>query len=129
MPSFSQASLRELATLHPDLRMVLREAIKRVDFSVLEGFRGEEKQNKAFDEGKSKLRWPQGRHNVWPSRAVDIAPWPIDWTDTERFVLLAGYILAVADRLGVKLRWGGDWDSDWKLKEEKFRDYGHFELA
>ena len=129
MPRFSNRSKEALATCHPDLRRVMNEAIKYIDFSVLEGHRGQAAQDLAFRQGLSKLRWPNGRHNSKPSRAVDIAPYPIVWADTERFVLFAGFILGIASTLGIKLRWGGDWDTDWQVKDEKFRDYGHFELG
>ena len=36
-------------------------------------------------EGRSKLSWLESKHNCEPSRAVDIAPYPIDWDDRERF--------------------------------------------
>lgn len=129
MPKFSWASETQLATIDPRLEKVLREAIKYVDFRVLEGHRDKASQDKAYREGKSQVKYPFGKHNSLPSKAVDFAPWPIDWNDTERFVLMAGFIMGIAASMGVKLRYGGDWDSDWKLKEERFRDYGHLELA
>lgn len=129
MPVFSNASKEQLATLDPRLAIVLLEAIKVIDFKIIEGHRGKTAQDKAFQEGKSKVRWPNGKHNRRPSLAVDIAPWPIDWKDTERFVLFCGVIIGIGAMMGVKLRWGGDWDSDWQVKDERFRDYGHLELA
>lgn len=128
MPTLSKSSLAQLATCDPRLQRVLRYAIQWIDFTVLEGHRDKASQNKAFDEGKSQVRWPNGKHNSLPSRAVDIAPYPIDWNDRERFVLFAGVILGISGMLGIRLRWGGDWNQDWKVKDEKFRDLGHFEL-
>ena len=29
---------------------------------------------------------------------------------------------------GVEIRWGGDWDSDTQVKDNKFDDLVHFEL-
>lgn len=138
MPSFGARSKEALETCHPDIQRVLNEAIKYIDFSVLEGHRGQQAQDKAFADGYSKLKWPHGNHNHKDhpeakvdkpiSRAVDIAPYPIVWNDTERFVLFAGFILGIAAMLGVKLRWGGDWNMNTQVKDEKFRDWGHFEL-
>jgi peptidoglycan L-alanyl-D-glutamate endopeptidase CwlK len=138
MPIFSNRSKLALATCHPDLQRVLTEAIKHIDFTVLEGHRGKDAQNAAFAGGFSQLKWPKGKHNHpdYPedevsepiARAVDIAPYPISWSDTERFVLFAGFILGIASQLGVGLRWGGDWDRDTQVKDERFRDWGHFEL-
>lgn len=129
MPRFSRRSIDALRTCHPDLQRVMHEAIKHIDIIILEGHRGREAQDKAYAEGFSKVRYPHGAHNSLPSRAVDIAPYPIAWNDVERFVYFAGFILGVASQLGVKLRWGGDWDGDTQVRDEKFRDYGHLELV
>ena len=129
MPRFSRASLSALATCHADLQRVMEEAIRHIDFTVIEGHRGRTAQEKAYKAGNSKVRWPNGKHNTLPSKAVDIAPYPIDWSDTERFVYFAGIIMGIAAEMGIKLRWGGDWDGDTHVKDEKFRDYGHFELG
>jgi hypothetical protein len=64
-----------------------------------------------------------------PSRAVDVAPYPIDWNDFKRFYHFAGIVRAVAHQRGVKIRWGGDWDSDFDFKDERFLDLPHFELV
>jgi peptidoglycan L-alanyl-D-glutamate endopeptidase CwlK len=128
MPSFSNASLREIATLDSRLQELLKEAIKHFDFKVLEGFRSKERQNQLFEEKKTKVLFPNSRHNIYPSRAVDIAPWPIDWNDSERFVYLAGFLMGLAATRSLDLRWGGDWDGDTEVKDETFRDLGHFEL-
>jgi peptidoglycan LD-endopeptidase CwlK len=85
------------------------------------GFRNEEDQNKAFDEGKSKLRWPHGNHNKKPSRAVDVVPWPLDWGDRAKFDELAEVVKRHAKRLDIKVSWGGDWKT--------FLDLPHWELA
>ena len=129
MPNFSRASLIELEECHDDLQKVMHEAIKYFDFKVIEGYRGKEAQDEAFRTGKSKIKWPNGKHNKLPSEAVDIAPYPIVWNDVERFVYLAGHIVAIGAMLGVKLKWGGDWNRDTQVKDEKFRDFGHFELV
>lgn len=128
MPAFSKTSLDRLATCHPKLQAVLNEVIKYEDFVVLEGHRGQEAQDKAFREGKSKLRWPHGKHNSLPSQAVDVAPYPVDWNDTHAFARLAGYIQCVADSMGIAVRWGGDWNGNGKSKDERFLDLVHFEL-
>lgn len=128
MPRFSNHSKAALATCDVRLQEVLTEAIKHIDFMVLEGHRGKDAQNKAFNTGFSKVRWPNGKHNKTPSLAVDIAPWPIQWADTERFVYFAGVIMGIAAMMDIPLRWGGDWNRDTHNKDEKFRDWGHFEL-
>lgn len=133
MPRFSQASKNQLATLHPKLQKILSEAILHVDFVIVEGHRGKAAQDAAYAKGNSQVRWPHGKHNSIPSRAVDITPYPVDWSDAphqiERLCFLAGVVTGIAASQGVKLRWGGDWDSDLDIREERFRDRYHLELA
>tara|TARA_R100000664_G_scaffold5195_1_gene9971 strand:+ start:1072 stop:1464 length:393 start_codon:yes stop_codon:yes gene_type:complete len=129
MPKFGKKSLEKLSTCDKRLQLVLNEVIKTVDCSVLEGHRGEQRQNKLYDEGKTKLKFPNGRHNASPSRAVDVVPYPIDWEDRERFHLFAGFVLGIAKQLGVNLRWGGDWNINWFVDDNNFDDFPHFELV
>tara|TARA_Y100000310_G_C20381825_1_gene668510 strand:+ start:309 stop:659 length:351 start_codon:yes stop_codon:yes gene_type:complete len=110
------------------LQKVFNEVIKYVDCSVLEGHRNEERQNKLCDEGKSKVRYPKGRHNSDPSSAVDVTPYPVDWSDRERQTLFAGFVLGIAKSMDIELRWGGDWDRDFKVVDNRFDDFPHFEI-
>jgi len=68
-------------------------------------------------------------HNHHPSLAVDVAPYPIDWENTNRFFYLAGLVEGIAAMMGVKVRFGGDWDSDKDFSDQKFNDLVHFEIA
>lgn len=127
MPHFGTTSAGRLATCHKDLQTVMNHAIEHgPDFSILCGHRSKEDQNKAFEEGKSQLKWPQSRHNTDPSEAVDLAPYPIDWDDQNRFRVLAGYLQGVADvlysngEISHRLRWGGDWDKDTRKRTSGF---------
>jgi peptidoglycan L-alanyl-D-glutamate endopeptidase CwlK len=128
MPKFGKTSKKRLLTCDYRLQEVFNEVIKTVDCSVLEGHRSEDRQNKLFKEGKTKVTYPKGRHNAKPSRAVDVVPYPIDWKDRERFHLFAGYVLGVASRMGITLRWGGDWNMNFEVDDNKFDDFPHFEL-
>jgi peptidoglycan LD-endopeptidase CwlK len=110
VPKFGKASQKQLATAHPDLQALFNEVIKTVDCAVLCGFRDQEQQNKEYDEGDSKLKWPKSKHNKKPALAVDVVPYPVDWKNEKRFYHFAGYVQAVADRLGIKVKWGIDWD-------------------
>lgn len=131
---FGRHSLARLSTCHQDLQHVLTEAIATgPDFTVLCGHRGKAEQDAACAAGLSKTPFPTSRHNSLPSMAVDIAPYPVDWNDYDRFRALADHILLTAARLGVPLRWGGDWDGDGKTRsdgdtDERFVDLPHFEL-
>ena len=128
MPKFGSKSRERLATCNAKLQKVFNEVIKYIDCSVLEGHRGEERQNKLCDEGKSKVRFPNGRHNAKPSNAVDVTPYPVDWEDRERQTLFAGFVLGIARSMGINLRWGGDWNQDFKVQDNKFDDFPHFEV-
>lgn len=128
MPKFGRKSRDCLKTLHPDLQEILNEAIKHFDFSILEGHRGEERQNEMFSKGTSKLMFPNGKHNKFPSEAVDIAPYPIVWEDKERFSFFAGFIMGIAKQKGIDLRWGGNWNNDPQMVENNWDDLGHLEL-
>ena len=128
MPKFGRRSKERLATCDEKLQKVFNEVIKHVDCSVLEGHRSEERQEKLFKEGKTKVHYPNGRHNASPSRAVDVVPYPIDWNDRERFHLFAGMVIGLARGMGISLRWGGDWNMNFEVDDNQFVDFPHFEL-
>ena len=128
MPKFGSKSRKNLATCHEDLQDIFNEVIKYVDCSVIEGHRSQERQDKLYEEGKTKLKYPKGRHNASPSRAVDVVPYPIDWDDRERFHLFAGFVLGVAQSMEINIRWGGDWNKNFEVDDNQFDDFPHFEL-
>lgn len=128
MQGFSSKSLEKLMECHPDLIRLFQEVGKNYECSIICGHRTKEEQEKAYEAGLSKKSFPNSKHNVLPSLAIDSAPFPLDWQDNNRFYYFAGYVKATADRLGIKIRWGGDWNSNNNFKEEKFQDLVHFEL-
>jgi hypothetical protein len=108
----TELSRQRLATCHPDLIRVVTPASKRFKLAVICGHRGKEDQDRAFREKRSKVRWPNSKHNATPSLAVDLAPLPIDWDDEPRFKAMAMVVLEVAKEQGVKITWGGSWGWD-----------------
>lgn len=124
--SLGVVSLRRLGECSRDLQRLIREVeigIDRgdlapyvLDITVLCGFRGEAEQNAAVAAGTSKLSWPRSKHNQTPSRAVDVVPYPVEWQDSRQELILRGYVLATAARLGIRIR-----TISWDLP--------HFELA
>lgn len=128
MPTFSKSSFDKLKTTHPDLQRLFQEVVKHYDCTILCGHRSQADQEQALKEGKSKLDWPNSPHNTEPSRAVDVAPCPIDWNNIKAFYHFAGFVRGIACQLGISLTWGGDWDSDFDLNDQKFNDLPHFEL-
>lgn len=118
----TDASHAKLATCHLDLVSVVLAVAETEDITVIVGHRGQADQDAAFKAKKSKLRWPNSRHNSMPSTAVDLAPGikRIDWRDIASFVRLADVVHARAAELGIELEWGGDW---------RMRDYVHWQLS
>lgn len=129
MPSFSEISSNRLATCDERLQKLFNTVIEYFDCTILDGHRTKDKQREAFEKGFSKVDWPNSKHNRFPSMAVDVAPYPIDWKDRERFIYFAGKVMAVAAILDFKVRWGGDWNRNDKMTDEDFRDLVHFELV
>lgn len=128
MPSYGKRSLKLREQLHPDVAIVLDDAIRIVDFTIISAYRGRELQNRLYREGKSKLKYPQSLHNTKPAEAVDIAPYPKLYSAPPReFCYVAGVIMACAEARGIELRWGGDWDMDDDTEDQTFMDWGHFE--
>ena len=121
MARFGKRSQERLNTCHNDLQKICNEAIKIYDFTIICGHRGEEAQNEAYNTGASNAKFGQSKHNKVPSEAIDVAPYPIDWNDTERFARLAGIIQAVAFEENIPIRWGGDF--------KNLKDMPHFELV
>jgi hypothetical protein len=119
--TFSQQSEARLATAEPRLQQLARAVLQDMDVAVLAAHRGEAEQNAAYDSGNSQLRYPNSRHNSLPAQAIDLAPYPIDWNNLDRFRAMGALAKAKAQQLGIAIAWGGDWTS--------FKDYPHLELA
>ena len=131
MYKFSNVSQARLDQAHPHLRLIMETAIKIVDFSVLETVRDEKTHKRYIARGVTKVPYNKTKHKPNKnglSEAIDIAPYPIDWNDTQRFYYLAGIIKGIARMLNIELRWGGDWDNDNDFKDQSFNDLVHFEL-
>ena len=121
MAKFGTKSRERMETCDPQIQLVLEEAIKHYDFSILEGHRGEEKQQEYFKSGASKVQYPNSKHNSFPSKAVDIVPYPVDWENIHRFNELSDVMKKACETVGVgNLHWGYDlwqWDlPHWELR-------------
>ena len=126
MPQFSQQSLDKLSGCDPRLRDLFLEVVKHWDCTVLYGRRTREEQERLVKEGKSMTM--NSKHLFIPSQAVDVAPYPIDWNDVQRFYYFCGFVLGIAQTMGIDIRWGGDWDDDMQVKDNNFNDLVHFEI-
>lgn len=137
MPGYSINSATKLRACHSDLYKLFWRVIETFDHTVIEGRRGREKQEEYFAEGKSRVRWPNGKHNGYPSEAVDAAPYlngEISW-DPRHCLHFAGFVLGIAEEMrrrgeiSHRIRWGGDWDMDNEaVTDQGFQDLVHFEI-
>jgi len=128
MPSFGKASLASRAQLHPKLQEIVDEAIKIVDFKILDATRGRAAQELAFKKGNTKAHFGQSAHNYVPAIAMDLFPAPYDWDNTTAFINLWKVIMPIAKKLSIPLRWGGDWEGDGKVDTSGLVDLPHYEL-
>jgi hypothetical protein len=128
MPIFGKQSRKNLESCHEDLQKLFNEVIKHFDCSVICGHRGQEEQDRAFHDGRSKLKFPESKHNKTPSLAADVVPYPIDWKDTERFYMFVGVVRGIAAMMGISIRCGADWNGNMEIKDQNFHDLPHFEL-
>lgn len=137
---YGKRSRARLSGCHPLLIALFSRVVFIADNSIITGHRGQGEQNSHFAAGRSKVRFPFGKHNPIPSEAVDAAPWPIVWPDMvnrpqeftkdfARFAHFAGIVKGVAAEMDIKIRWGGDWDGDGDLNDQSFDDLMHFELV
>jgi len=129
---YSATSQSNLDSCDVRLQRILTEALQIFDHSVICGYRDLSAQLALFLEKKSKVR--MGKHNVKPSLAADVIPYPLtdanDWSkDRDRMIYFAGIVKGLAYKHGVKIRWGGDWDGDNDLSDQTFYDLAHFEIV
>jgi len=125
---FGPRSMKNLSEAHPDLQRLFHIVIQEYDCTIIEGHRTALEQNAVYHAGKSKLKFPHSKHNHDPSMAVDVCPYPIDWNDYKRFYYFGGLVKGIASRLGIGIRWGGDWSGDNDFNDQTFHDLPHFEL-
>lgn len=128
MPYYSEKSKKILNNAHPGLQKLFREVIKHFDCSVICSYRGKAAQTLAFETGKSNACFGLSPHNFKPALAVDVVPYPIDWLDTDRMHYFSGQVMGIAEMMGIEIKWGGDFDRDTHLSDERFHDLPHFEL-
>lgn len=136
-----------LSQSHPDFTTIAEELIKIIDFSTDNSHRNQRAQDQAFAAGRSKVQFPNSKHNKSPSQAIHFNPWPILWPDNlyqvnaiqaakvlGRFYLLSGIVIGISKQLydggkiKSRIRWGGDWNMDGDILDQTFDDLTHFEL-
>lgn len=132
-------SKERLKGVHPKLVEVVEMAIQltKQDFMVLEGVRTPERQKELYAQGRTKpgpkVTWTLNSNHFKNAQtgyghAVDLVPFPVDWSH-KKLDVVSNAMFAAADTLGVKIRWGADWDRDGKPREKGESDSPHFELV
>jgi len=153
MPVYSRTSRERLDSCHEDLQRLFYEVIKGFDCKILYGHRTADEQMELFKRGRVLTEsgvWvvenpllvvtnkdghnKPSKHNFLPSLAVDVVPYystpaHIRWKDTNRMYFFAGYVLGIAEQMGIKIRSGADWDRDTEVMDQTFVDLPHFEIA
>jgi len=140
MPAFGKRSLAALGSADERLQRLFHEVVKTYDCTVLCGHRGQEEQEEAFRAGFSKEHWPNSKHNSFPSKSVDVAPYPVVWPTPGmsredyalamgRFYYFAGYVRRAAEQMGLRVRQGVDWNGNFDIRDQSFHDLPHTELV
>lgn len=140
MPKFGQASRTRLDSCDKRLQDLFNEVINHADCTVTAGHRGQQEQEEAYRTGRSKVRWPNSKHNSVPSLAADVVPYPIEWPNPNmgreeyarslgRWYMFVGLVRGIAAKQGIKVRCGADWDGDFDVKDQNFHDLPHFEIV
>lgn len=133
MYAYSKRSLRNLSSCQYPLQKIFFEGIKRRDISIISGYRDQEEQDALVLAGKSRLWYPNSKHNHYPSRAVDAIPYPTtsaDWKNREFWIEWSSWVKGLSEGLGIEIVSGYDWDDDYDLspEDQTFWDGPHFEL-
>lgn len=126
------------------------EVIRGYNCTILCGRRDKQEQEKAYIDKRSKVRYPNSTHNRFPSRGIDVCPYPIpkNWgriswelipeqhrktiqkeiKELHKFYHFNGYVKGVADCNDIPIRQGHDWDNDNEFNDQDFDDLVHTEI-
>lgn len=124
-------SSARLATCHEDIQKVVLKLLEVMPIGVTCGHRGKDEQDRLYLEKKTQVLFPASRHNSYPAMAVDLVPivnGSYDFNNREQLCYMAGMAMGIAYSLGIKLRWGGDWNQNNLVADNKFDDYYHLEI-
>lgn len=121
---WGKTSKDRLATCDKRLQYLANMMLERspFDLSVTCGYRTEQEQNEAYKSGKSRAMFGQSKHNVFPSKAIDIIPCsPINWdTKDIRWWNMVALAYECARELNIKIRSGAFFSG--------LADFPHIEL-
>lgn len=133
-------SLTNLNGVDPDFVRVVKRAYeihraKGLTFTVIEGVRTPARQAQLYAQGRTApgkiVTWTMNsRHFVNPrtgfGEAVDILP-GTGWNDLKGFDDVVHSMFQASRELGIKIRWGKDWNQNGIAGEKGETDSPHFE--
>lgn len=135
MFTLSDRSLKRLEGVNDDLVKIVKLAIRRtpVDFGVAwcGGFRTPEEQNQLFKDGYSQKDGYEklSRHQFGDAVDLQVYVGGAVVQNEKMQYIVAGVMFACASELDIKIRFGGDWNMNGDVRDNKFNDLYHFELT
>lgn len=120
------------AKTHPDIKAFAIRFIKEcetrgIPMQVFELYRSHERQENLKAQGRSNAGAGKSPHQY--GCAVDIISSRHGWNYTDRQWELIGVIgREVARKMNLKIVWGGDWDGDGDIYDNRLFDAAHWEL-
>ena len=133
MNNWGANSIAQRATSDGRLNAIGDVVLQIKDHSVIKGHRNQIEQHAAFTSTpqRSKLDWPNGNHNSYPSKAQDVKAYPFpekEQEQREEQLYLLGLYKGVATVMDIPLRTGADWDRDGEILDNGFDDFFHVEI-
>ena len=128
---FGKDSLENLSSVDPRLEEIAKLVLIIKDHSIIKGHRGQVEQDAAYASGASHVFWPNGKHNKFPSLAIDVQTYPRPADDQDlrdEQLYLLGLYKGIGSLIGVRLRTGADWQNDGVIKTIGFVDLFHVEI-
>ncbi|GEK13222.1 M15 family metallopeptidase [Aliivibrio fischeri] len=128
-------SLSQLHKLHPKMIACISLAItlSEVDFTISETVRTPTRQRELY-YGTPKKTWTlSSKHLIQKDgycHAADLIPLKGTQADWDKCSLVKDAMFKAAEIIGIKIRWGGDWNQNGSSKDEHQRgsyDGPHFE--
>lgn len=114
----------KLQTAHPKLAEWFFEAKKQFsDLHVSTAFRGQHEQEKAFQEGKTRARWPRSKHNHTENGLPCALALDVFQLQEGKAVFCAEFLTILwgwTCAMGYSMKWGGNF--------KKLVDCVHFEV-
>lgn len=135
---FGARSEGNLVNVDSDLVLLARTVLGYgiFDFGITCGSRSKELQDRLYFEGRSKVRWPNSKHNLSIERKKALAYDFVIYVNGKAtygekhkpsYYMAVGIFKGAAAELGINIRSGADWDGDFDTTDQNFHDLPHIE--